>query len=151
MKQTSPPDDFHIDDFVQILQTLDRMPPVTTDYEEQLQVSKPAGSSQGPWFHDQRERMISWFSEQGTRGTGQSRRKRPNHSARTAYNRLMVPEGVLWIAEALGEDPLIVKVAVLSAEEAPSRSRAAAIRKVLPWQRIHQLARQRQASSEEAH
>jgi len=52
----------------------------------------------------------------------------------------MNPAMILWIAEALGEDPQVVQAAGEKVLSVPSRSRAGAARKVLPWSRISELA-----------
>src|SRR5699024_1978753 len=94
----------------------------------------------GRWHHNQKEHVLSWFASQPTRGAGAYSRKTPNTSARTTYNRLMTPATTLWNAEALGEAPQVVREAGDADRAVPSRSRAGAARKVLPWSRIAELA-----------
>ncbi|NWN87575.1 MAG: hypothetical protein HLX51_03390 [Micrococcaceae bacterium] len=94
----------------------------------------------GKWYHNQKEHVLVWFASQVTRGAGAYSRNTPNANARTTYNRLLNPAMILWIAEALDEDPKIVQEAGEKALTVPPRSRAAAARKVLPWSRIAELA-----------
>ena len=47
---------------------------------------------------------------------------------------------ILWIAEALDEDPQVIQEAGEEVLSVPSRSRAGAARKVLPWSHIVELA-----------
>ena len=99
-----------------------------------------SSSDSGRWRHNQKEHVLTWFASQPTRGAGAYSRKTPNTSARITYNRLMNPAMILWIAEALGEDPQVVQAAGEKVLAVPSRSRAGAARKVLPWSRIVELA-----------
>lgn len=141
MKKTNASQDFHVDDFVQILQKLPGHQPMTMAFETAWAVErkKPTPDT-GQWYHRQKDHVLGWFASQVTRGGGAYTRAKPNTSARTTYNRLLNPAMPLWIAEALGEDPDVVQQAGEKALTVPPRSRTAAARKILPWNRIVELA-----------
>lgn len=87
--------------------------------------------------------MLAWFGAQSGLGTGKFTRQAPNASARTTYNRLMCPAAFVWMAEALGEEPAIVKAAADAARAEPNaRKRSGLLRAHLPWTRISELVRQ---------
>ena len=63
-------------------------------------------------------------------------------SARTAYDRLLSPGAMLWMAEVLGETPENLKAACLSATKAEKvfwRNRGRGFREVIPFDRILEL------------
>ena len=141
MMHSKTPDDFHVDDFVKLLSARQTDQPMTLAFEDAWARERQKSSSDsGIWRHNQKEHVLTWFASQPTRGVGAYSRKTPNRSARTTYNRLMNPAMILWIAEALGEDPQVVQEAGEEVLSVPSRSRAGAARKVLPWSRIVELA-----------
>lgn len=141
MKKINRSEDFHVNDFVQLLLKLPADQPITKAFEESWANERQKLSQDtGQWYHNQKEHVLGWFASQVTRGAGAYSRSKPNSSARTTYNRLLNPAMPLWIAEALGEDPDIVQKAGEEALSVPPRSRTATARKVLPWARIAQLA-----------
>lgn len=85
------------------------------------------------------ESIIGWFLSQVTTGSGAYSRGIPNHSAKKTYTRLQSPEGLIWIAGALGADPEFLQVIADKAEPVPWRSRSAFVRKHLPWSLIADL------------
>ena len=87
--------------------------------------------------------MIGWFRSQATRGDGAYTQSSPNTSAKTAYNRLQCPPAVVWIAEALGADEATAKRAIAAQDH---RLLSGAVRCVLPWPLVEELARARRAS-----
>ena len=92
------------------------------------------------WTYD-RLHMVTWFSGQLSLGSGDYSRSRPNHSAKTTYERLLNPYSLLWIAAALGEDKDLV---IRTAEEIKGyetyRAKCGVIRRAIPWKRIYELA-----------
>lgn len=131
----SSSDDMHVRDFVRILRRLEPHRPISDSYErDRPQVS-------GAWWSSQKEHMIRWFGDQESRGSGAFTRNEPNLSARTTYNRLQCPAAFVWMAEALGEDPVTVRTAADAArEESNARKRPAVLRSHLPWHRIAAMA-----------
>ncbi|WP_029211070.1 hypothetical protein [Arsenicicoccus bolidensis] len=69
-------------------------------------------------------------------------RKQGSTVPRLAYNRFQCAPGLLWLAEALGEDPDTVRRAIAAVEAGPARgaSQCRAVREVIPWERIEALA-----------
>lgn len=75
-------------------------------------------------------------------------RNTPNHSARGAYNRLLNAGSLLWINEALGQDPdLVRRAAEAAALEGEYRRRCRIVREYLPWDRVAELAEVRNRST----
>lgn len=93
------------------------------------------------WWKHQREHLCNWFYELDTPGA--YGRKSRNTAARGAYNRFQCAPGLLWLAEALGESTAVVRAAAEAAGGVGRpATQCAAIRKVIPWRRIEQLAKQ---------
>ncbi|MGO4956698.1 hypothetical protein ACTQ49_05405 [Luteococcus sp. Sow4_B9] len=90
------------------------------------------------WWSSQRQHLSAWFNElSGPRAFGRQSRGTP---ARLGYNRFQCAPGLLWLAEALGEDPAVVQAAADAAGgQGRPATQCAAIRRVIPWQRIEQL------------
>ena len=93
------------------------------------------------WWTSQREHVVAWLEE--IDGPGAYNRTSRGLGARHAYTHFQCAPGLLWIAEALREEPGTVRAA---AEKAAGNGRpatqCAAIRAVIPWSRIQALARQ---------
>lgn len=137
MTSSTRDDDLHVDEFVRVLRALDAHLPISYKYER----DRPQSSES--WWSSQKEHMISWFGAQNSLGSGAYSRRTPNTSARTTYNRLLCPAAFVWMAEALGEDPVVVQTAADAARAEPSaRKRPGLLRKHLPWPRIAALAGQ---------
>ncbi|MDO5048292.1 MAG: hypothetical protein Q4D87_00215 [Actinomycetaceae bacterium] len=133
--------DFHVDEFAGLLKKLPRRLPVADAFDGWEQ------KIDGPLWPSQREHMVNWFRAQTTTGFGQYTREKPNLSAKTTYNRLQSPGGLLWIAEALGVEEELLQKAADEALAAPRRSRSAVIRKHIPWDMIAELAEPKMSSS----
>lgn len=95
----------------------------------------------GRWWSSQREHMSTWFASQATTGSGAFTRQAPNRSAKTTYNRLQHPEGLMWIAEALGADTTLLQRVAEEALSIPRRRRSGFVRTHLPWNLIADLAK----------
>ena len=110
--------------------------PLTDAYERSE--PRPLGVSPGKTYDDQREHLTGWFSELG--GPGYYGRAKPR-GARAGYNSFQCAPGLVWLAEALGEDPAVVRKGIAAIEAAPRRgaSQCAAWRRVVPWSRIEDL------------
>ncbi len=78
---------------------------------------------------DYRDRLIRWTIKYSK-----------SRNAREVYNRLQVPEWIVWLNEAAGESPQRIRKAI-SAMQLGGRSqqRAAEVRKVLRWEQTAQL------------
>ena len=95
--------------------------------------------------HPQRTHMVHWFAGQTTRGSGHYTRQKPNHSARTTYQRLCDPLALLWIGTALGAPASRITAAQAAIQAEPDKRRHPGIvRHHLPWDLIATLAAQQQ-------
>lgn len=93
------------------------------------------------WEYDQLH-MVTWFSGQLSLGSGKYSRSRPNHSAKKTYERLVNPFSLLWIAAALGVEEETVRKARSDMNDRKTfREKCIAVRKVIPWNRIYELAK----------
>lgn len=92
------------------------------------------------WTYDQLH-MVTWFSGQLSLGSGKYSRSRPNHSAKTTYERLLNPYSLLWIAAALGEDrELVIRTGNEINDYVSWRAKCGVVRRAIPWKRIYELA-----------
>lgn len=131
-------DDIHVRDFVRVLQKLEPHLPIS----DQFELDRPQKT--GAWWSIQKEHMVTWFGNQDSLGSGAFTRQVVNTSAKTTYNRLLCPAAFVWMAEALGEDPVVVRAAADAArDEANARKRPGLLRRHLTWARIIELSRQR--------
>lgn len=134
------PDDMHVRKFRKILKRLDTHLPISDEFERQNY------QTVGTWWNSQKEHMLSWFKNQMTTGHGQYTRKTPNYSSKLTYSRLLSAPALMWMAEALGEDPILLAfVADEASAEKDHRRKCALIRKHIPWQRIYHLASKQSA------
>lgn len=125
-----------------ILRQLPTAQPLTDAYQD----TGPLGAAPGSNWTTQKEHMVRWMSEIARPGVyGRTTRGR---NARAGYNSLRCAPALLWIAEALGEDPVVVQRAISAAKTAPPNpgSQCAAVRRTIPWERLEDLARAHQTS-----
>ena len=114
-----------------VFELLDPLPPVT------VELSPP--TKRRP---NQKAHMYWWFLSQKTEGNGGYSRIIENQSSQRTYNRLQTVPGMLWIAEALGEDEKKLREAFAASEAFEKRDpgkRCAAFRELIPWARIAEL------------
>lgn len=127
-------EDFHVDDFVRMLRSLEPHLPISDAYE------RDCPQKQGAWWSSQKEHMIRWFGSQNSHGSGSFTRKTLNTSARRTYSRLLCPAAFVWMAEALGEEPGVVQAAADAARAQTNvRKRPGLLREYLLWTRIAEL------------
>ena len=127
-----PVNDLSVDKFAAILEYLDPMPDATKALDR--------------WgvkhYPNQKAHMILWLlSQEGTGGKGYTR-KEGNSSSQEAYNRLLNPGALIWMADALGEAPEAIQnatEAAIAAEKINYRGRCSAFRELIPWARIDEL------------
>lgn len=97
----------------------------------------------GVWYATQQQHLVGWFSQLA--GPGAYNRKSRGLKARHGYNHFQCAEGLLWLIEALGEDPQVVKTAYAAIDEhTHTAARSAAVRKLVPWERIVELIKEQQ-------
>ena len=119
-------------EFADILSRLEPHLPISDEYESD---HLPGDH----WWSSQREHLVGWLNELD--GPGAYDRKSRGLGARHAYNHFQCAPGLLWIAEALGEDPEVVAEAATAAGGVGRpATQCAVIRRVIPWARIAELA-----------
>lgn len=90
------------------------------------------------WYGTQREHLIGWFSELA--GPGGYNRKTRGRRAKQGYNSFQCAAGLVWLAEALGEDPAVVQAAADEASQyRHTAAQCGAVRRRIPWERIVEL------------
>lgn len=107
--------------------------PLTDAYEGR---HPPTGHA---WYAHQKEHLLGWLGEYHTAGAYD--RQHPREDARSFYNRFQCVAGLLWLAEALGEDAATLKRAISEVDLA-GRNPAAqcgAFRRIIPWTRVAEL------------
>lgn len=128
--------DIHVQDMFYFMSYLQPHPPINNKLD-----------CWGSRYPSQKGHMLGWFESQPI-GTNQKakafayERQTGNESSRTAYNRFLNPGGLLWMAEAFGENEDTLRKAVVASVEAEKinyRSRCSAFRKVIPFDRIVEL------------
>lgn len=93
----------------------------------------PSGTSGYNRYTTQRDHWMGWLNPAAGTGT-YPRRTGHGATARLIYNRIVEPQMLLWLAEASGvEDDLVSGARDAAASTARFGSKAAAIRKFLPW------------------
>jgi len=110
-------------------------PPLTESFERALR-ERGTWGRKPVWYRSQKEHWLGWLSEYD--GAGYYGRKSRGLSAQFAYNHIMCPPMLLWIAEASGiskKKVLTAKQSALSARPTLA-SQCAAIRKSIPWSEI---------------
>ncbi|MEZ5211256.1 hypothetical protein [Gordonia sp. (in: high G+C Gram-positive bacteria)] len=127
--------DVLVDDLRRLIDSLQPEQPITDEFE-----SREDGRD--TWYRDQREHLSGWLSEYNSPGA--YGRKNPSTSGKHFYNHFRCVAGLIWLAEALGEDPQVLNGAVAKVRAAPANpsSECAAFRRVVPWTRILELIEQ---------
>lgn len=90
--------------------------------------------------------MIEWFESQPELEFRGYKRRKPNYSSRTTYDRLRHAEAIMWMAEALGVDARLVQEAADLASALPRAKRCGFLRNnFFPWALIAEHAETAQA------
>lgn len=113
-----------------IVQSLPARQPITDAFEQNRAPSR---------WPSQRDHLLGWLAEYN--GPGYYGRKTPGRDARFFYNHFKCAPGLLWLAEALGEEPVRLREAVARVEAAGGNlaSQCGALRTAIPWARIEEL------------
>lgn len=120
-----------------VVATLPTRQPITDDFESRHPLAKR------PWYSSQKQHLIGWLGEYGTGGA--YNRQKPGQDAQHFYTHFQGAPGLLWLAEALGEEQDTLHRAVEAIEAAGTKGAAqcGAFRRVIPWTRIEELLSQR--------
>lgn len=122
----------------QLLTHIEPLPadtPLLRVLEQELQVGVGYGRA---WYKSQKQHWVRWLSDYSSPGP-YGRRPKPRTPAQRVYNRLMCPPMVFWLAEASGvpDRRLLAAFECAVQAEANCARQTAAIRKVIPWGRVH--------------
>lgn len=119
--------------FARIIEQLPAETPLYRTYEPPNQ-----DESSDVWYHSQKEHLMGWFSHLA--GAGAYNRKTRGRRAKQGYNSFQCAMGLIWLAEALGENPdVVVAAANESFEHSHTAAQCAAVRRHIPWDRIVEL------------
>ncbi|MBQ7806350.1 hypothetical protein [Rhodococcus sp. (in: high G+C Gram-positive bacteria)] len=121
-----------ITDLLAVMGRLSSAQPLTEAYEVGF-------AAHGVWYSSQKEHLLGFWGEYNTPGA--YNRKHTDRDAKFAYNHLRCPPGLLWLAEALGEERAVLErgIDAIKAAGPNLSSQCAAFRKVVPWSRIESL------------
>jgi hypothetical protein len=103
--------------------------PITEEFSKTIGWGQKAG-----WYKSQKEHWLGWLSEYDGPGF-YGRKAKSRRSAEFAYNHIVCPPMVLWLAEAAG----VKKSLISSAKTAALKNRSSlpkmsgAIGRVVPW------------------
>lgn len=131
---------------VRVIARLPASQPLAEELDQWI-LESPVGMNELRNFRNQKEHLVGWLLEYNTRGY--YGRRSLDGDAKAAYQRLQSAPALLWLAEALGEDPGVLDQAVKAVKAAPARksSQCGALRKVIPWGRIEELVQQQDSRS----
>lgn len=121
-----------IPELLKVIEGLQAAQPVTDAYEMYRWFSTV-------WYSSQKEHLLGFWGEYNT--TGAYNRKHTDRDAKFAYNHLRCAPGLLWLAEALGEERAVLErgIDAIKAAGPNYSSQCAAFRKIVPWSRIESL------------
>ena len=124
-------------DFSRLLSKLPERLPISDAYDARRPGSIDSLSEQH-WYSSPKQSMVSWYED--LESPDGSTRRRRSLEAKIGWNRSLSPQGMLWIAEALGEESAILNEAASEAgHHKRLASQCAAIRRVIPWARVAEL------------
>lgn len=126
-------------ELVRIIQLLPEALPLTDAFEGRTMAGYPG--PEVPWYRSQKEHLIGFIGDYN--GPGAYNRSGFDGTARDWYQRFQCAPGLLWLAEALGEDRETLRAGIeaIRAAGPHSASQCGAFRKVVPWARIEVLLR----------
>jgi hypothetical protein len=110
-------------------------PPITDLFEGALR-KRGRWGTKPVWYVSQKQHWLGWLSEYDS--PGYYGRKNRGQSAEFAYNHIMCPPMLLWLAEASG----VAKKKVIEANKAafsapaPLAAQCAALRRSIQWDMI---------------
>ena len=105
-----------------LIQAIERLP------------SDKARVQPGKWYRTQKEHWLGWLREY--RGPGYyGREASTRRDAEFVYNHIVEPRMLVWLIDAAGVEPKLVKAAKPAAVRANAMSaKWAAIRRQVPWE-----------------
>ena len=125
------PDDWSARRLARLLASCRDHYPISDEYEARFLPGKH-------WWTSQREHVVNWLNELA--GPGAFNRRSRGLGAKHFYTHFQCAPGLLWVAEALGEDADVVRQAADTAGGlGRPASHCAAVRSTIPWTRIVEL------------
>lgn len=117
----------------QVIAALPTAQPITDAFERRV---PPTGRV---WYQSQKEHLLGWLDHYDSGGAYD--RKHPGQDARHFYTHFQCVQGLLWLAEALGEERDVLEQAARAAQDAGRNSAAqcGAFRRMVPWTRVESL------------
>jgi len=115
-----------------------RLDPSTPRHKELEKALKEGVGFGNAWYSSQKEHWLGWLAEyEGPGAYGRQTDKR-GRDAEYVYNHIQCAPMLFWLIEALGFADIELDKAHLAVAEAPKRnaSQCAALRKVVPWERV---------------
>ena len=83
-------------------------------------------------YTTQQAHWLGWLDPHSGTGT-YPRKDEPGRDAGYVYNHIVEPQMLLWLAKAAGIEEEVMRAAKDAADSVPGPSKAAAIRKRIPW------------------
>lgn len=128
-----PEDPVNANTLCTLITTLPVPQPVTNAFEAR----QPATGR--VWYTSQKEHLLGWLGDYHTPGA--YGRQMPGQDAKVFYTRFQCVQGLMWLAEALGENEATLQRAIQEVDAAGQNPAAqcGAFRRVVPWTRIEAL------------
>ena len=112
---------------------------ITNRFDAAWAKLEPSAAAKATWYKTQHEHWLGWLK--GYEGPGAYARVTWDRSAEFAYNHIMCPPMLTYLAEACGVDDATVwcaaKAALKAAPKLPSM--CGAVRRVIPWREVELL------------
>ncbi|AME08980.1 MULTISPECIES: hypothetical protein [Gemella] len=126
--------DIDVIEFARKISMLDGKTPLADSYDTRY------GQKDNRWWLSQREHLTVWCLFQPTGGIKDFEHA-PNNSALKMYNNFGRPETLIWLVEALREEPKIVEnlISKISKPGMNARTACKEIRGKIPFNRIMEL------------
>ena len=110
------------------------------EFIEAIRALKPDEpySRSGGWYGTTRDQWLGWLSEYDS--PGYYNRKGTGYDARYAYTHVQNHQMLIWLLAAGGlETPILVRAAAAADAAKTMSAKAAAVRKLAPWERAVEL------------
>jgi hypothetical protein len=135
----------------QLKRKISRFPsssPVTDRFEASL-TKRGEWTREGVWYASQKQHWMGWLSEYEGPGA-YGRKGGKGRTAEYAYNHIVCPPMLLWLAEAAGVEKRTLEAARRRALAAPAAlpSKCSAVRNVIPWSKLAPLLDDGQSGSD---
>jgi hypothetical protein len=91
------------------------------------------------WYRTQKEHWMGWLSEYDGPGA-YGRKNGVKRDARFAYNHIVEPKMLLWLAQASGVPSDLTRAALAECAKAPTlQQQSSIIRRYVPWEVVARL------------